>query len=467
MTTMTLRATAVLVALATTSASLLASVPTAAAETTVDAGAAALGLTSYTVSEVPASGDITTALKRAVAIAGTTYQANVVHLSGRVSVSSIIHPADYVYLVADPGTTVTWRGSDGYLLRYNAGVTGGVTGGTWDGAGRSSTTLVGSAGAFVTLADLTLTHAGKYGVVGYEKSTLTLNNVTSSYNKVDGVHLEGSTLNATGLRSVYNRRNGVQLSTGSVGTISRSMLDRNGQAVSGSTDGKTGHGLGVASAVAIVTNTSLSKNKVCGASLTGSANADISGSSLDGNGRHGLGTTPGTTARLSDSTANSDGYNGVLASGSKTHVTLDRVTITAAKKMGLSVPSGGSATVTNSVIAVGKKYDISVSTKGKLTLAGGNTISASRSHGITVSGKGSISISGVGNLVTGSSKDGLRITGSGTTGRIESSASLVSNRDSGIVVVSKAKLWMVPNCYFAGNKKSVEKRSGGKLYSLA
>jgi hypothetical protein len=459
---LTLRATVVLVALATGGASLLASIPTAAADTTVDAAATALGFASYTQTDLPASGDITSALKRAVATAGSSYQANVVHLSGAVSVASIIHPADYVYIVADPGTTVSWRGSDGYLLRFNPGITGGVSGGTWDGAGRSTTTLIGSAGAYVTLADLTLTHAGKYGVVGYEQSTLTLTNVTSSYNRVDGVHLEESTLNATGLRSIYNRRNGVQLSSGSSGTISDSALDRNGQAVSGSTDGKTGHGLGVASAAATVTNTSLSKNKVCGASLTGSANATFSTSNLDNNGRHGLGTTPGTTARLTDSTANSDGYNGVLASGSRTHVTLDRVTINAAKKMGLSVPSGGSATVTNSVITGGKKYDISVSTKGKLTLAGGNTISASRSHGITVSGKSSITISGPGNLVTGSRGDGLRITGSGTTGRIEASASFVSNRDSGIVVVSKARLTMV-RCQFSGNKyNKVETRSGGK-----
>lgn len=468
MTILTLRATAVFVALATTGASLLAPVPTAAAETAVDAGAATLGLTSYTVSEVPTSGDITAALKRAASIAGTSYQPSVVHLSGAVSVSSIIHPANNVYLVADPGTTVTWRGSDGYLLRYNAGSTGGVSGGTWDGAGRSSTTLIGASGASVTLADLTLTHAGKYGVVGYEKSTLTLRNVTSSYNKVDGVHLEGSTLYASGLRSIYNRRNGVQLSTGSVGTISASVLDRNGQAVHGSTDGKTGHGLGVASATAIVTSTSMSKNKVCGASLTGTAHATISsGSHLDSNGRHGLGTTPGTTATISDSTANYDGYNGVLASGSKTHVTLERVTITSAKKMGLSVPTSGSATVTDSLITGGSKYDISVSSKGRLVLAGGNTISGSHSHGITVSGRSSITISGANNLVTGSRRDGLRLTGSGTTGRITDPASFVSNRDSGVVVVSKAKLWMVPNCYFSGNHKAVEKRSGGKLYSLA
>lgn len=244
------------------------------------------------------------------------------------------------------------------------------------------------------------------------------------------------------------------------------MLDSNGQAVKGSTTGKTGHGLGVASATAFVSGTSMSKNKVCGASLTGTANVNIYGNShLDDNGRHGLGTDAGTKATISDSSLNGNDYNGVLASGKGTDVTLRHVTIKSATRMGLSVPSGGTARVTDSLITDGRKYDISVSAKGRLFLLGGNTISASRAHGITVSGRGSITISGDGNLVTGSRRDGLRLTGSGTTGRIEASTRFEANRDGGIVVVSKAKLWLV-KCAFSGGKESVEKRSGGKLHNL-
>ncbi|HSK33880.1 MAG TPA: right-handed parallel beta-helix repeat-containing protein [Propionicimonas sp.] len=471
MTRSTLRATAVLVALATTGASLLATATIAAAETpaetTVEAAASTLGLSSYALTELTASGDITSALKSAVSTPGTSYQANVVHLpAGSVIVSATIRPANHVYLVADPGTTITWRGSDGNLLRFNAGMTGGVTGGTWDGAGRSSTTLVSLSGASVQLADLTVTDAGKHGIGAYEKSTLTLSNVTSSYNKADGVHLEGSTLVASGLRSVYNRRNGLQLSTRSVGTISASTLDRNGQAVKGSTDGKTGHGLGVASSTAVVYGTTMSRNKVCGASLADAAKVEISRDShLDNNGRHGLGTTPGAIATITDSSLNHNGYNGALASGKGTVVTLRHVTIDWAKKMGLSVPSGGAATVSDSVITQGQKHSISVSAKGKLTLLGGNTISASRSGGITVSGRGSITISGAGNLVTGNRGDGLRITGSGTKGWIRASTRFAANRDSGIVVASKARLWMVV-CDFSGNKRTVAKQSGGKWYRI-
>jgi hypothetical protein len=472
MTRLPLRAMGVLSAIAAIIASLLAPPSTAVAATNLDAAVSAFSLGSYTLNELPGSGDITNALKKAVSTPGTKDQANVVHLpAGSVTVSAIVRPANNVYIVAEPGTTINWRGSDPYLLRFS-NVTGGVSGGTWDGAGRSSTTVIGMGGSTVQLADLTVTHAGKYGIGAYQESTthqrssLTLRNVTTKANKVDGVHLEGSDLYASGLRSTSNRRNGVQLSSGSVGTITGSVLDLNGQAVKGSTTGKTGHGLGVASATVTVSGTSISRNKVCGVSLTGAAIASISGKSqLNQNGRHGLGTVPGVTATISDSTANGNGYNGVLASGKGTNVALQRVAIDSAKRSGLSVPSGGAATIEGSTITRARKYDISVSANGSLTLLGGNTISASRSHGITVSGKGSITVSGANNVVTGSRGDGLRITGSGTKGRIEASTSFASNRNSGIVVVSKAKLWMV-RCAFSGNRKTVEKRSGGKLYSL-
>jgi hypothetical protein len=467
MTTMTLRATAVLVALATTSASLLASVPTAAAATTVEAAAAAFQFSDYTVTEVTGSGDITSALVRQAATPGTSYQPHVVLLpAGAVTVSRYVPVADNVYLVAEPSTTINWRGSDSYLLRFRY-ATGGVYGGTWDGDKRGTTSLISLMASSVRLIGATVRDAGKDGVSAYTSSAITLSGVTTTGNKRDGVHLEGSTLHASGLQAVSNRRNGVQLSSGSRGSIDASVLDRNGQAVSGSTTGKTGHGLGLSDATATVTGTTMSRNKVCGVSLTHSASVTIDGGALDSNGRHGLGTEAGTRATIAGATVRSNGYNGILASGSGTLVKLVQVTVTNAKRSGLSVPSGGAAEITGTTIAGAHGYDISVSGKGHLSLLGGNTVSASSRHGITVSGKGSIVITGEGNLVTGSRGDGLRITGSGTTGRIEQTSSFVKNRDSGIVVVSKAKLWMVPNCYFAGNKKSVEKRSGGKLYNLA
>ena len=168
----------------------------------------------------------------------------------------------------------------------------------------------------------------------------------------------------------------------------------------------------------------------------------ISGSHLDNNRRHGLGTTAGTKAIVSDSWVTSNGYHGVLASGKGTHVTLNGVTISRSARSGVSVP-----------------------TKGKLTLGSGNTFSSNRSHGITVSGKGSVTISGGGNVVTSNKGDGLRLTGSGTKGWIKASVSFLKNTHSGIVV-SRARLTMVP-CLYSGNRRTVEKRAGGKVTKIS
>jgi len=190
-----------------------------------------------------------------------------------------------------------------------------------------------------------------------------------------------------------------------------------------------------------VSASTMSGNKVCGVSLSGKSSATISASRLDNNGRHGLGTTAGTTATISDSWVTSNGYHGVLASGTGTHVTLNRVTITWSAQSGVSVP-----------------------TKGTLTVGSGNTFGNNRSHGITASGKGRVTISGTGNVVSSNKGDGLRLTGSGTRGWIKASVSFLSNSHSAIVV-SRAKLSMV-TCSYSGNHKNIEKRAGGKVTKI-
>ena len=69
--------------------------------------------------------------------------------------------------------------------------------------------------------------------------------------------------------------------------------------------------------------------------------------------------------------------------------------------------------------------------------------------------------------MTNSHRDGAAALRLGQpTGRIESPTSFVNNRDSGIVVASKAKLRMV-RCEFSRNKHTIEKRSGGKVTYIA
>lgn len=459
------RAGSLVIATAAVAAGLLSAAPTAVAATTIEAAASAFGLGSYTVAEMPSSGDITASITKAARTPAGS--ATIVHLpAGKVTVSQTIRPADRVYLVAEPDATVLWRGSSGYLVRFDT-VTSGIYGGTWDGSSRGSS-VIGTSGASVQLAQLTITEGNNHGVGVYDKSTLVLQSVTTSRNKVDGVHLEdGSTLEARGLSSVLNRRNGVQLSTGSTGTIVDSHLDRNGQAVRGSTSGKTGHGLGLAAARATVTNTSMSDNKVCGVSLAKAAAVTISGSHLDRNGRHGLGTTPGTTATISTSTAISNHYDGILASGAGTRVALQGVTITYSKKIGLSVPTHGSATVAGSTISRSGTQNISVSGGGSLTLLDGNTITKARQHGIAVSERSSLTVSGAGNVVSENRKNGLLMTNAGTTGRISAAIAFQENHGFNGRVLSRAKLVTVPCTFTKVGKMSFTTGTGGKVTPLS
>jgi hypothetical protein len=306
MNTLVFRGGSLPIALVAIAAGLLAPIPTAIAATTVETAASAFGLSSYTVVEMPSGGDVTDALARATKAAGAG--ATVLHLpAGQLTVRETVRPGNNVYLVAEPGAKVVWKGGSGQPMVRFSSVTGGAYGGTWDAGSRGGSGVIVANSARVQLSKVTITRGSNHGIGAYEGSQITLRDVTTSANKVDGIHLEGSTLDASGLTSTLNRRNGVQLSSKSTGTISNSTLDRNGQAVKGSTTGKTGHGLGLAGARVTVSNTSISNNKVCGVSLTAGAVATISGSHLDHNGRHGLGTVPGVTATISASTANQNG----------------------------------------------------------------------------------------------------------------------------------------------------------------
>ena len=452
----------VLAAVATAAASLLVAVPAAASPDDI----AAFGISQPTVVTIRGTGDITTELAKAVGTAATADRPRLVELpTGQFKVKSVISVKNHVYLSAQPGTLVTWTGGSGQMLWFNS-VTSGVSGGVWDGAKRSTANVFAVKAGVLKLENLTLRNAGKNGVAAYGGSKLTVRTVTATGNKKDGVYLEASVLDAVGLKAIKNRRNGLQLSGRSTGAISSSQLDGNGTAVTGSTTGKTGHGLGVASSQLSVSNSTMSSNRVCGVSLTGSAQVTISDSRLNSNRRHGLGTTAGSKATLVDTTVASNRYNGVLASGSGTRVDLNRVTITGSTKHGLSVPTRGTATITATSISGSGKVNASVSSKGRLTILAGNTISKARSHGIAVSSKGTLTISGEGNLVQSNRGNGLLVSKKGTAARISQPVRFVSNKKNAILVNSKAKLSMVACSYSGNGGKTLSAKSGGKITTI-
>lgn len=447
-------------------AGLVATSPAHAAA--VDGAPAALGITGdYQLVRIGRVGDVTQELTNAAKTAGTAGKPRVVALpAGNLTITTQIRVANHVYVVAEPNTTVTLAKQTGQILWFNQ-VTAGVYGGNWNASGKSAN-VIGAKSSTLRLAGLTVRNSTKNGIAGYAKSQLTLTDITSTANAKDGVYTEASTVRATRVRAVKNRRNGVQFSSGSVGTVVDSVLDGNGLAVKGSTTGKVGHGLGVASSRASVTGTNLSSNKVCGVSLTGKGvDVTLTRATLSHNGRHGVGTTAGVKARIVDSTVAGNHYNGVLASGAGTDVRLSGVTITGTTRSGLSVPTSGSATLERSTITTSGRSNVSVSARGTVTLAAGNRIAGGRSDGIRVTGKSRITVSGAGNRVGTNAANGLVVSGKGTTGRITQPVAFEANRKHGIIVKVKGRLATVANTFARNKGAGIHKQSGGKVTKIA
>lgn len=433
----------------------------------VDRAPAAFGISgSYKLVRITRVGDITRELTDATKTAASADAPRMVTLpAGNLTLTTQIRVANHVYLVAEPNTTVVLKGSTGQILWFN-GVSGGVYGGSWD-ASRKSANVFSTKSSAVRLSNLTVRNATKNGIATYAKSTLTMTDVTSTGNVKDGVYSEASTVNATRVRATKNRRNGLQLSAKSVGTITDSTLDSNGLAVTGTTTGKVGHGLGIASSRASVSRTTMSSNKVCGVSMTGSVSASLTRVTLSSNGRHGMGSTPGVKASLTDSVVAGNRYNGVLASGAGTQLQLTGVTITGTSRFGLSVPSKGSATLQRSTITTSGRSNISVSGRGNLTIEGGNRVAGGRSDGITVTGKAKLTVSGDDNRIGTNAGNGLVISGKGTTGRIARPVQFEANRKHGIMVKVKGRLATVANSFARNKGTTIHKQSGGKVTKIA
>jgi hypothetical protein len=444
----------------------LAPAPIAHASDTLEQAIIQFGVAAYTLSTLPNSGNVTAALAAAAAVPGSADQAHLIYLpSGTVAVSSSIRVADRVYLVAEADTQVTLVASADQLLWFPAGVTAGVYGGDWDAQGRGSASVIATGGARLSVAKATVRAAGKHGIAGYRGAQVSLSEVTATANKVDGVHLEASRLTASQLTSTRNRRNGVQLSGGAVGAITESVLDENGQAVTGSTTGKTGHGMGLSSATAVLTGTSLSANKVCGVSTTGSSSLTLTGSHADRNGRHGLGSSAALKATLTDTTFVGNGYNGVLATGSGTALSLTGVQIANSKQYGISLPSKGAVTLSATSVTGSGKSNIAASNKSKVVLRGDNVISAAKAHGLALASRSTLSITGTGNRIDLNASNGLMLSDKGTSGRISASVGYSGNKGTAVLVRKKAKLWQVAGIYLA-NRRAVATSSGGKIVKL-
>lgn len=453
----------------------------AATPTTVTAAVRAFGVGGYRLTSLAkTSGDFTAQFRAALASAGTKSKAHVVYLSAgeyTITTNSSLRPADYVYVVAEAGTRVTWSGStEGGMLRFeNRKQSGGVYGGVWRGKSKGNLVTVLNSrtvqlrklslvdskanGVFmkkssVLIADVSISNAVNHGIAAYDSSQLALHRSTISGNSRHGVYVSKSSATINRVTSQRNRINGIQFADSASGTIVQSKLVNNGLSVTGSTDGKAGHGLGISGrSAAKLTSTTLSSNKVCGVSLTSKGSSvNISGGALSSNGRHGVGTTAGVKVTIKGAVIAKNRYNGVLASGSGTAVSLDQVSIEGSARYGLSVPSKGSAVIRRTAIANSGTHNVTVSGGATLRMSEDNVIRNAKQHGIAVSGKSRLILNGVGNQVINNRKNGVVLQTKGTIATMNKPVTVKKNGGNGIVVKDKAKLTWVRGSVVAQNK---------------
>ena len=435
------------------------------AASTVEIAASAFGITSYDVQEITGTGDITTELSWALSTGGDASRVKIVHIpAGSYTVNAAVRfQASHLYLVAEPSTMVTLTRTDSRLLILPVSAVG-VYGGAWNAARHTTNATIQVNGASASLMALRAINSAHHGISAYAHSVLRIRGVTVTGSVVDGVHLESSSLGADKLTSTRNLRNGVQLSTSSRGTITNSVLDANGLAVSGTTTGKTGHGLGLAGSVASVVNTSMSANKVCGMSLVKGSVVTVTGGTLNRNGRHGLGTVAGVRATFIGTTVYRNGYNGLLATGRGTRVSVDRAVVAGSRQRGLSVMDHARASAVRSLIRSSGSNNISIGTRSTVTLGVGNVLrDAPRANGVVVTGKSKLIIRGSGNVISGNRQNGVYVAGS--TVRISARVAFRSNRGNGILAASRASVVMV-KCRFSGNGHKVRATSGARVKTV-
>ncbi len=345
---------------------------------------------------------------------------------------------------------------------------GGVYGGTWDGGRRSDSAVLQSSGAPVTLASLTVRGSAHHGIAGYRSASLTLSDVNVVGSSADGVHVDqGSRLTASRLSSVRNRINGVQVSGGSTAQIAGSRLNENGQAVSGSTTGKSGHGLGIAHSSVQVSGSDLSSNRVCGMSLASGARAEVTTSSLNDNGRHGVGTVAGVRLTLTDTVLLGNHYNGILATGSQTKAVIAGVTVRDSAQYGISVPEKASVTLSTTTIARSKKINLAASKAARVELGAGNTITSSRgTHGIAIAGKARLSVTGTGNMISSNAGNGILVSDRSSYADIAQPIAVTNNRQNGLYVRNHARARLVTSNFSGNTGKAVRTAGGAKVYRV-
>lgn len=277
-----------------------------------------------------------------------------------------------------------------------------------------------------------------HGVGIYTSSTVTIKKSKMNYNKAYGVYVSDSKLYINEKNQVcHNDWSGIT-SSGKTAKmyIQDNIISYNGKNPKTTDEGYLGHGIGVQSgSYANIKNNSIKSNKGCGISVFGdSSQASISKNTIGKNVRHGIGARQGITMDLADNNIYSNSYNGVLVTDNSS-ASFNRDTIKGNKFIGISVVDNSSVALKYTNISSNIDSNISATGTGaSVKLKNGNTITKSKqNHGITVTGKNKLQITGNNNVVSKNKQNGISVK-SKATFKISGSTLVKSNQKNGIYI---------------------------------
>ncbi len=340
-------------------------------------------------------------------------------------------------------------------------------------ASENKTGIYVNQGSKVTINSNIIYENKQSGLSLANSSTVWLKNSNIYNNSEYGVYVNNSKLYANdgANNNIYsNNYNGVS----AVGNrteiyLHKNTITENGKAGKSSADGEIGHGVGVAeSAYANITNNTITKNKQCGISVFDGSKVKINKNTITENGRHGVGIRKNCNIKsMSENKILKNFYNGILLSDNS-RGTFTNNTITNNSKFGLSVVDKSTATLTSNTITGNAKSNVGISkgnenkTGSKVILKDSNYIASSTGeHGVVVSGKGVLEISGYGNKIEKNKKNGISLSDDSNL-KISNKTTVYGNGENGIY--AKKSMLEIKKAKIRKNKKyGVCIENGGDL----
>lgn len=284
---------------------------------------------------------------------------------------------------------------------------------------------------------------GGSGIVFSKGSSGSIKNTTVTGSKEHGITISGSSVNmecssqTKGNKVERNNWNGVSISgKSSKVKIKYGVFSNNGLKPKKSSEGESGHGVGVFQGASLELNKARTEgNTVCGVSPFGKGtSATIKGCVIQNNGRHGIGGRESVTLRIKGNTINNNKQHGIMVNDKCNAKYIENNTIQKNKKCGICVGDNSQAVIKKNDISDSGQNGIYVYNKSKATIEG-DKIQTSKECGIVTFENADITVKGA--VISRCNEYGMNI----KSGKANiQSCTIKDNKSSGIQIKDGANV---------------------------